>query len=882
VDELLPVLVARVTRRDDALPAIEAALRQGLAFLRLDEPPSYEGPHALELHVPEWTEPVLLVAEPAGEAVGGEYPLALRPFAPEHVEALVALLAEAGIDFVPTAAPPPPTLEEAPLVDLDLRLSEVPPAAGSPSQWPEVEARTSLFPDRPSWEPAQLVGRVLGGKYSIERKLGSGGMGDVYQATHLALQKPIAVKVLHPSHRHNEEFLQAFHREALAASRLDHPNVVQVLDFGHEKDGLIYIVMELLSGTDLRAVLDKQPVQPIERIVDILGQVAAALSASHDQNVVHRDVKPENIILVQKRDDDGTVRDVVKVCDFGIAEIVERRATVRGKSVQGEVAGTPDYMSPEQVRGGTADARADIYACGVIAFEMATGKVPFYAEQTPEEIAWAHVQKDPPAPSALNPAIPKRLEALIQKAMSKDPARRHQNARELRADLRALLQATPAAQAMQRDPRLGSFTGDDDDVVPPGVVPQFERNDAIDIGDLFTMDPVAAPQPGAVKEQIWVLSEQMATALIQDPASVLQRIDALTDHASYAREMSTLERAMASAANRGAAAALLISVNYLLHRAAGSPPGERTREAIAARAVASIAKPELLLRIAEVALDGPPAARDPARRVLVMLGAPGAHALCAARDRATAQGSGWSGRPRFVAALREVGPAAVPTLTTFLQQAHPQDVAFIEDLLRAVPEPAATPVSQRHGGLDPATERLGTLLSTVHIRHEAPAVRRAAAVALASVWGARANAWLAPLMEDADDGLRIAALAALRKHGGVDRELVRRIERILSGGVPAGSDLRVAAAAALADTTGMARGEAVQVLTAALKPVTGSFFSKLVTADAGEDPLVVTTMARVLMAIAGPEGARTVEARAARASGELKKQLGELLMRGGR
>ena len=872
VDELLPVLVARLANRNETVPAIEAALRHGVAFLALEEAPSYEGPHVLEIHTPDLTEPLLFLAEPAGDALGHEHPLLLEPFAPEHEEVLLALLAEAGVRLSAL----PPRVEDPPLIDLG-SFSILPPARAS-SLPPEVGTSTlsDLPPedaDRASLLPGQSAGRVLaGGKYSIGHLIGSGGMGSVYSGTHLALEKTIAIKVLHPSHRHNEEFLAAFHREALAASRLDHPNVVQVLDFGQEADGLLYITMELLTGTDLRAVLDKEPIQPLPRIVDLMSQVCAALSASHAEGVVHRDVKPENILLVPRRDDDGTVREVVKVCDFGIAEILGTQSADKGDAGarSADVAGTPDYMSPEQVRAGEVDARADIYACGVVLYELATGKVPFHAAATPHEIAWAHVEKEPPVPSSLHPGVDRHLEAVILKAMAKDPAARHQTARELRAELRALLESA------RREALIDTFS--DMNEIPAGALPSFERDDAIDIGDLLSLEPQGVQKPGTVKEQIWVLSERMATALIQDAGAVLARLDELADPADYARELASLERAMASLATRGAAAALATVVGYLAERARGAAPGDRSHETLAARALRSIEKPELLLRMADEALDGQPAAREPARKVLVHLGPAGAHALAAARERAGAQGAAWGGRHRFVAAMREVGATALPTLASFLQQADARDVTLIEDLLRSVAE-AAVP---RPGVPSPpaaaeAGERLGALISTRDVRHPAPAVRRAATGALAAVWGPRANPWLAPLLEDADDGLRIAVLGALRKNGGVDRELVKRIERILTGAVPAGTDLRSSAAAALADATGPARAQAVESLSLALRPASGGFLSKLVTVDVREDPVAITTMAQVLLALGGAEGARVVEARAAKSSAELKRALQDLL-----
>jgi hypothetical protein len=366
----------------------------------------------------------------------------------------------------------------------------------------------------------------------------------------------------------------------------------------------------------------------------------------------------------------------------------------------------------------------------------------------------------------------------------------------------------------------------------------------------------------------------MATALIQDPAAVLQRVEAVADDASYAREMSTLERAMASAATRGAAPAVLLAVTHLIARSRGVAPGERSREAIAARALRAIARPEMLQRIAEDALDGPPAGREPARRLLVTLGEAGVLALAAARERAATNGPGWPGRPRFVAAVREAGALALSPLSAFLRQANLHDHALLEDLLRGIPE--LPPQHAAH----PAVEPLGTLLSTQLLRSDSPAVRRAAAVALSAVWGARANPWLGPLLEDADDGLRIAALGALRRQGGVDREVVRRIDRILSGQVASGSELKIAAAGALVDTSGPARLAALDALVRAVRPAGSSgFFTKLVAVEVAEDPAVMANLCQVLLTLGGPEAVRAVEARAAKASGDLKRRLGELLAR---
>jgi serine/threonine protein kinase/HEAT repeat protein len=896
MDELLPVLVSRLPHRGLVAPVVEAALGHRVVWLPLDEAPSYDGPHALEVHLPAWKEPLLLIAEPAGAPNGAQFPLMVKPFNAETEGTLLALLSDlvvtpasppaevfvsrvvdvAGRAEPPSARPPAPSL---PMIDIgdigdigfgfaeEIPLPSVPPSPSSEPAPPPPAA-----PDEAA-EPASLTGRVLGGgKYAIEEIIGTGGMGSVYLARHLMLDKAVAVKALHATHQHNEDFLAAFHREALAASRLDHPNVVQVLDFGQEPDGLLYIVMELLAGRDLRAVLDEQPVQPLARIVDLMTQVSAALSASHAEQVVHRDVKPENIILVSKRDDDGTVRDVVKVCDFGIAEILGKRDQAgAAKSI---VSGTPDYMAPEQVRGGAIDARTDVYACGVILYEMATGKVPFHAAETPEEIAWMHLEREPLPPSSLAPGVDRHLEAVILKAMKKDPAARHQSARELRVELRSLADGATASRRLAAPDESYGDLGD----ILPAAHPSLERDDAIDIEGLFSDDAFssgASPAAVVLKDPLWVLVERQVTALTQDAPAVLAALDAAPDLTRFAREMSVLEQATNALGTRGATAALEAVMSWLVARARGSEPNERTREGIAAKALRALDKPELCQAIAEQALDGPPQAREPARKILVVLGAPGAAALVAVREHASARDPSWPGRPRFVAAMRELGAAAKPSLERAIKAVSPRDTALIEDLLRSVidaPDPGpGRPAS-------PVDEALGAQVSAMAIRHESLPVRRAALTALSAVWGARANPWLVRALEEPDDGVRIAAFGALRRHGGVDLDMVRRIERLLSAKEPPSIDLRVAAVAALGDTVGPARAAAVETLTTTLRPPSG-FLSKLVTTDSKEDPLLPVTMARVLLSIGGPEAVKVVEARAARSAGDLKRQLQDLLRR---
>jgi serine/threonine-protein kinase len=291
-----------------------------------------------------------------------------------------------------------------------------------------------------------LVGRTIAGKFVVESLIGSGAMGAVFRARQIALEKTIAIKVLHGEHAQDATFAARFHREAKAASRLNHPNSMQVLDFGAEPDGLLYIAMEYLDGRSLhRLIRDEGRLAP-RRIADILMQTLAALAVAHDMGVVHRDLKPENIMVMRGTDDDGRPRDVVKVCDFGIAKITDSRAYRSGEresnapvTTAGFLVGTPEYMSPEQGRGDKLDARSDLYSVGVVLYEMITGRVPFQAENA-IGVVLKHITQVPDRPSSMIGGVDARLEAICLRALRKSPDERYQSARELRAELRAVLE----------------------------------------------------------------------------------------------------------------------------------------------------------------------------------------------------------------------------------------------------------------------------------------------------------------------------------------------------------------------------------------------------------------------------------------------------------
>ena len=266
-----------------------------------------------------------------------------------------------------------------------------------------------------------LVGKIIGNRYEILEKIGVGGMATVYKAKCHVLNRYVAIKVLKDEFTTDEEFIRRFNIEAQAAASLSHPNIVSIYDVANEGN-LYYIVMELVKGKTLKQIINEDGALPWKWSVNIVIQIASALETAHKNNIVHRDVKPHNIIITEEG--------VAKVTDFGIAKAVSN-STI---TAFGTTIGSVHYFSPEHARGGYTDAKSDIYSLGIVMYEMLTGRVPFDAD-TAVSVALKHMQEKPVEPMKLNPSIPFAVNKIIMKAIQKEVSLRYQSATEMIRDL---------------------------------------------------------------------------------------------------------------------------------------------------------------------------------------------------------------------------------------------------------------------------------------------------------------------------------------------------------------------------------------------------------------------------------------------------------------
>src|SRR5438876_2063911 len=265
-----------------------------------------------------------------------------------------------------------------------------------------------------------LIGTVFDGRYRIVRKLGTGGMADVYLAEDQELGRRVAIKILNDRHAADDSFVERFRREAKNAAGLSHPNIVSVYDRG-TAEGTYYIAMEYLDGRSLKELIVSRGPAPVKTSVEYARQILAAVGFAHRHGIVHRDIKPHNVLVGPE----GRL----KVTDFGIA-----RSGASQMTEVGSIIGTAQYLSPEQARGAPVDQTSDLYSVGVVLYEMLTGQVPFTGD-TPLEIAMKHLSEIPRPPSELRPEVPHDLDSVVLRALAKDPSERYQSAEEMDADL---------------------------------------------------------------------------------------------------------------------------------------------------------------------------------------------------------------------------------------------------------------------------------------------------------------------------------------------------------------------------------------------------------------------------------------------------------------
>ena len=364
-----------------------------------------------------------------------------------------------------------------------------------------------------------MLGRVIAGRYRLEARAGEGGMGVVYRARHVLIDRVVALKLIRPDLR-GETHLRAWMlREARAANRVDHAHIIDIHDIGETEEGELYLVMEFLVGTSLSSELARGPM-PLARGVDILEQMCAALARAHDLGVVHRDLKSDNILMTTR----GGRKDFVKILDFGLAHL----AMDPRLAPKGAVFGTPEYMSPEQARGEEANAQSDLYALGVLFFEMLTGQLPFRSDDR-ETLLEMQRTAIAPKPRAIKPDVLPNAEAIVVKLLEKDRRKRFQDAHHLHEELKSLQRSLPST------PWETAATGENAAPPPPpppqspGVIEWANR------AALFSRMVSRAYPGGNAPPEV-----QSATSQSWDLASRASRLEG--EVATHTRKLEALER----------------------------------------------------------------------------------------------------------------------------------------------------------------------------------------------------------------------------------------------------------------------------------------------------------------------------------------------------
>ncbi|HSQ66228.1 MAG TPA: serine/threonine-protein kinase [Polyangiaceae bacterium] len=351
-----------------------------------------------------------------------------------------------------------------------------------------------------------IVGSMIGGRYRIEKLLGEGGMGAVYQAEHTLMHKRVALKVLHPEMSQMDEVVARFEREAMAAAHIEHPNVAAATDFGKLDDGAFFLVLEFVEGKSLREAITKGPM-PIPVAVHVARQIAGALTRAHGLGIVHRDLKPENVMLVER---DGDAH-FVKVLDFGIAKVPVGEIAPQSKSgakaltQAGMVYGTPEYMAPEQALGQAVDQRADMYSLGIMLYEMITGARPF-DDESKVKLLGMHLTAAVPPMAERGANVPPELETLVMRMLAKEASDRPQEAKEIADALDAFAGAVLGATDM--------LVRTSSPVLPVGSSPRLSVTSSASLPSLSSSPSLRSeisPSPPATSPTVLALSPQVGS-----------------------------------------------------------------------------------------------------------------------------------------------------------------------------------------------------------------------------------------------------------------------------------------------------------------------------------------------------------------------------------
>ncbi len=824
--EPLPILVADLA--DDAGLAYlaEIARQGGDAWVPLVAAPAYASRHLLELYTPTRTEPMRLLADPLGPPGEHGFPLRLYPLD----------------DFVSTKRAPP---------------SAPPRRFDTPTQVHEAPApRRARFTLTPQ-HAADLAGRVLAGdsdtrigrcvaeKFVLEERVEAGVMGTLYRARHTVLGVASLVRVLDDSFQHDVDYCRRFHAEQLAVSRLDHANIVRIVDFGQEADGLLYLATDDYENLTLDALLEREGPLSTRRIVEIATQICAAVAHAHAREVVHRDLRPASVLVLPRQDDDGLSVELARVRDFAVAPL-------RLKSSPRPLPAAPECMAPECCRGEAASERSDVYSMGVVLFRMATGRAPFESDK-PIVVVNRHLSAPPPALREVCAAADPRLEAIVARALQKSPEARHSSMRDLRADLKELASTSnppPPSRPSMRAAFVPASPPMPPVSLPPpqGSQPPRAPDWLVDrrAGHVQFLEGLASGLPPR--------TEELALALSRDPTSWLAALAEQRDPRAFSQSVDELDVAVRVLAERGDAKALW-AISSTLHGLVSRPSVMDAFRASVLPLLRLFTDPAMLGPTAERLLSGGFDGHESARNLLVQAKVAGAYALYGARVKyATVDAV----RVMFVRTMREIGDAALPVLRAALERIpeaaftgeHPLAAALAEDLLLSVPR---------------VRDEAAGLVAAKYLHTSDPALARAATYALARLWGDRAQPVLLQLLDQGEEGVRVMALAAIREIGAFDPVLLRRLAPVLLRQAPGGPSLRRAAFDALAATAAAAKEIATPILV------------QLVRNTPEEDDAVVLDACRVLLDVVGNPARAVIIERCDRSREPLRTHLLELL-----